>query len=274
MGIFGFSMLRGRRQKTGGYEDPQTEATLRVALAEPAAPGEDESYRRLMTVIADDLRLRQPTYQHNWSWIPVTSVALAGMILAIIAYDAGFNHGQIANTVAVNKPSVAQHNAAAPPAMILPQDNAAKGSGVKIEELPKKPDDTPHNSIAAWFTSVTLSREEQDFVTFADQKADKGDWGGAVNLLVQMADKDPKSDVAITAVDVAAGLRKTNLKDDAGALDLYKRERQICDELLADTQDADRRDQLTKWRDRADAGVQSLSDQTPAPTPPSSDGIQ
>jgi hypothetical protein len=266
-------MLRGRRHKSGGYEDPQTEATLRVALTEPAAPGEDESYRRLMAVIADDLRLRQPVRQHNWSWIPTTSVALAGMILSIIAYDAGVQHGRTRVTVAVNPPPVYQQDTSHPRAIVVPPANPPKGSGVKVEEVPQKPAATSRNSIALSFSSVALSKDEQDFVGVADRKADNGDWEGAATTLVQMADKDPKSDVAITAVDLAAGIRKANLKDGPGALALYQRERKMCDDVLTDTQDADRRDQLTKWRDRADAGVQSLNAQPQPDASPSTDAI-
>ena len=263
MGNLRFWTLRGRQQDERICEDPGTEATLRAAMVEPAAPGEDESYHRLMTVVADDLRLRQPVHHRNWAWIPTTSVALAGMILAIIAYDAGVSHGKNSVLSTRNPTNVTETkplNINAPKAYAPKVKPVVRQHRLNVKEVPGAPPVESDNAILAWLQGETLTKDQQEFVRQAGNKADKGDWEGATKSLVQMADVDPSADASINAIHAAAEIRTKCLNDDAGAQTLYQRELDMCDSQLAATQDPDRIALLKDWRSRAELGVALLND--------------
>jgi hypothetical protein len=262
-------MLHGRRQEERICEDPGTVATLRAAMVEPAAPGEDESYRRLMTVIADDLRLRQPVHQRNWAWIPTTSVALAGMILAIIAYDAGVRNGVNLARLHANPPSIARNETPAndiTPTYVPPVKPGVPQPRMKIKEIPGAPPNESSNTILAWLQNETLTKDQQEFVRLAGNKADQGDWDGVTRLLVQMADADPTADASISAIHAAAEIRVNN-SDATGAKSLYEREISMCDTLLASEQDPDHIARLKEWRSRAQSGVADLNAASPSSQP-------
>lgn len=266
MGISSFWMRRGRRHKTGVREDPQTETTLRAALIEPTAPGEEESYHRLMTVVADDLRLRQPVRQHNWGWIPTTSVAFAGVILAVMAYDAGVQHGidttarQLAQqarvTIQDGGGSKVPWNVYVPPKDKKTNPSAPK---LSVKELPNRPADESDNVILAWMPLDGLTRDQRDLLGIAEKKASASDWEGAAKALVQMADQDTTSDAAINALYDAAVIQNTRLHHNSEALDLYQRAVQLCNDQLSKTQDPDRLNQLIAWRGRAELEVRLLT---------------
>ena len=263
MGNLRFWTLCGRRQDERICEDPGTEATLRAAMVEPAAPGEDESYRRLMTVVADDLRLRQPVHQRNWAWIPTTSVALAGMILAIFAYDAGVTNGKNSVRLTINPPSVTQpsaNGASTPKTYVPPVKRDTALPKLDVKEVPRNPPNESNNAILAWLQGETLTRDQQEFVRQAGNKAESGDWEGATKSLVQMADVEPAADASINAIHAAAEIRTKCLNDAAGAQALYQREIGMCDTQLAATQDPDRTALLKDWRSRAELGVALLND--------------
>lgn len=274
MGIIEFWKSHGRRHEIGVYEDPKTEATLRTALAEPTAPGEDESYHRLMGVIADDLRYRQPIRHRNWAWIPTTSVAVAGMVLAVIAYDAGVQHGK-ENAAALyakqNKTITQPIDGKVPWNVYVPLRDAkptAPRPKLDVREVPGNPSSSADNVILAWLPLEGLSRDQRDFVLVASKAADKGNWEGAAKALVQMADQDPNADASISALHAAAEIQTKRLKNNAAALGLYQRELQACDEQLAATDDPDRQRLLTEWRHRAELGVSLLSEAQTGDEPP------
>lgn len=230
-------------------------------MVEPAAPGEDESYRRLMTVIADDLRLRQPVHQRNWSWIPTTSVALAGMILAIMAYDAGVTHGKNSVLFTNNPANVSSNNAASnnnSGSYIPPVKPNVPRPKISVKQIPGEPPKESDNAILAWLQGETLTKDQQEFVRQAGIKADQNDWDGAAKSLVQMADAEPSSDASISAIDAAAQIRTTRLSDDTGAQALYQRELDMCDAQLTDNQDPDRAAVVKEWRSRAELGLALL----------------
>ncbi|HEY3268897.1 MAG TPA: hypothetical protein VGM37_18425 [Armatimonadota bacterium] len=257
----------------GGYESPETEAILRAALAEPAAPGEDDSYRRLMVVVADDLRLRQPAPQRaNWAWIPALSVTAATAVLAVFAYVAGVDHG-IAIADRNNKPIVAvnpQPTVPVPPSRYtpvypLPRPAAPQprtGTPARLNPSPGEP--VPATEFIGSMTSDTLSRDQRDMLAIFVKQYEAREWQSAVNSLKRLAETDPDGDLAANALHGAAEIQRTQLSDAAGAGALYQREIDTLDALLANATEKERKAALQTQRDAAAQALASL----PAPPQP------
>jgi hypothetical protein len=256
-----------RKARGIGVTTPGAEANLRAALTEPAAPGEDESYRRLMGVIADDMRLRHPApVRHGWSWMPVTSVSAAAAIFIALAYTAGVDRG-----VRIAQQSPPQQVATLPPAsepvvphgQYVPPVKAAQPAARPAAPAPKPappspaPDATPMNYIGN-IALEGLSRDQRDMLAIYVRQAEGGEWASAARSLERLANTDPASDVAMTALQGAAEIYRGRLHDNASALGLYQREQQALTEQLASA-DAGHKADLQARLDQVNAGITELN---------------
>lgn len=256
--------LRGR-PGAEGLENAETEATLREALAEPAAPGEDDSYRRLMAVIADDMRLRQPAPQrHAWGWIPALSASATAAILLVFAYSAGVDDGrQFVNhqppTPAQTTPgdAVIPHGKYSPPKVaVLPpaRPEARPRPSLNVEELPPP---SPMNYIGNLLLEG-LSKEQRDMVRVFNEQARADHWENAARTLENLADLDLSSEAAIKALHGAAVIYQNRVKDDVEALRLFQREAEVLDQHLADSDSPERQAALEKQRELALTSINAL----------------
>ncbi len=256
--------LRGR-PGAEGLENAETEATLREALAETAAPGEDDSYRRLMAVVADDMRLRQPAPQrHAWGWIPALSASATAAILLVFAYSAGVDNGlRLADQQAPpaarttdGDPVIPHGKYSAPKITALPTapPEAQPRPSLNVEELPQP---SPMNYIGN-LRLKGLSKEQRDMVRVFNEQARSDHWENAARTLETLADLDLASEAAIKALHGAAVIYQNRVKDDAQALRLFQREAEVLDQQLAATDSPERQAALAKQRELALTSISAL----------------
>jgi hypothetical protein len=263
-----FQKLQPRRTRDAGIATAGAEANLRAALTEPAAPGEDESYRRLMGVIADDMRLRAPApARRGWSWMPVTSVSAAAAIFIALAYTAGVDRGvriarqtppQYVATLPPATEPVVPHGQYVPP--VKPAPTMAQPAPPAPKPAPPSPatDAAPMNYIGN-IALEGLSRDQRDMLAIYVRQAEAGEWASAARSLERLANTDPGSDVAMTALLGAAEIYRGRLHDNASALGLYRREQQALTDQLASAADAGHKSDLQARLDQVRAGIAELA---------------
>lgn len=245
--------LMPRNRRNRGIATAGAEANLRAALAEPAAPGEDESYRRLMGVIAEDLRLRQPAPppRASFAWMPAASVSAAAAILIALAYTAGVDRGvrivqdasptQVATVPPAPEP-VVPHGQYVPPAKPAPTTASVEPPAPTPALQLTSPDDAPQNYIGN-IAMDGLTRDQRDLLALFVRQAQNGEWSSAARSLEHLAATDPDADMALTALQGAAEIYRTRLNDSPSALAVLLRERGTIEtRLAADPADTTRTD--------------------------------
>jgi hypothetical protein len=256
-----------RRQ--GKPELPGDDPVLRAALEIPPAPGEEASYRRLMAVIAEDTLVRQPVpaYRHR-AWAPALSAAAAMAVLLVLAYDLGLHRGQelmrFAQTqtpAPVVKPDVPV-GAYVPPAK--PPASAVKPAP-KPSEKPAEPATRPQASptLLASLIGGGLSQDQKDLLASAQEAMDARDWKSAAQRLVSLAEADPQSDAAITALHAAGMILSRYANDAEGASALFTREAEACEAMLQTETDPVRTAWLQEKLDAAKAAAGPPAEATP-----------
>jgi hypothetical protein len=259
---------RTRKRPEIGIANAGAEANLRAALTAPAAPGEDESYRRLMGVIAEDMRLRRPAapQRASWSWMPVASVSAAAAILVAFAYTAGVDRGvnmarppetpRVAVAPSAPKPLV-PHGLYVPPAKPAGPPAKAPAATVPPTETPAVADATPMNYIGN-IALEGLTRDQRDLLRIYVTQAEGGEWASAARSLERLANTEPGSAVAVTALQGAAEIYRGRLRDNASALDMYQRELKACQDQLAATTDPDRKADLQTHIEQVNTNIAEL----------------
>lgn len=258
-------LLRGR-PGAEGTENPEWEATLREAMTEPAAPGEDASYRRLMGVIADDMRLRRPAPQRRpWAWVPALSASATAAILLVFAYTAGVDQGRrMAQDTAPpvtgetrTGDAVVPHGQYSPPKVAQTPPPAAEKPrpSINVEELPEP---SPMNYIGNLLLDG-LSKEQRELVRLYNEQAKEGHWENAARTLEDLADVDPSSEAAIKALHGAAVIQQSRVRNDAEALRLFQREADALERQLTAAENPEHRAALEKQRELAETSIGALS---------------
>lgn len=248
-----------------GLEHAETEATLREALVEEtAAPGEDDSYRRLMAVIADDMRLRQPAPRRPaWGWVPALSASATVAILLVFAYSAGVDNGRrlVDNgPPPISRPvddGVVPHGQYIPPAPSVPPSSspeARPAPRLSVEELP---DASPMNYIGNLLLEG-LSREQRELVRVFNEQAKAEHWENAARTLEDLAGLDISSEAAVKALHGAAVIYQNRVKDDAQALRLYEREAEALERQIGEATSPEQQAALEKQRELALTSINAL----------------
>lgn len=261
------NLLPWKRREIG-IATAGAEANLRAALAEPAAPGEDESYRRLMGVIAEDLRLRQPAppARAPFAWLPVSSISAAAAILIALAYTAGVDRGvRIGREapqpqVAVLPPApgpVIPRGQYVSPAKPSPPAAAPENPAPAPAAQPAAPESTPMNYIGN-IAMDGLTRDQRDMLAIYVRQAESGAWPSAARSLERLAATDADSDMALTALQGAAEIYRTRLHDNSSALDMYHRERDALQSRLSAAPDDGRRADLKDRLETVNANIAEL----------------
>lgn len=258
-----------RRQ--GKPELPGDDPVLRAALEIPPAPGEEASYRRLMAVIAEDTLVRQPVpaYRHR-AWAPALSAAAAMAVLLVLAYDFGVHRGQqlvrlaqTANTAPVVKPDVPV-GTYVPPAR--PPQSVAQPAPKPTDE-PARPTTRPQPgpTLLASLIGGGLSQDQKDLLASAQEAMDARDWRSAAQRLVSLAEAEPQSDAAITALHAAGMVLSRYANDVQGASALFTREAETCEAMLQTETDPVR----TAWlQEKLDAARAAAEPPAAEPAPP------
>lgn len=244
----------------------ETEQALRAALLAPVAPGEDESYRRLMGVIAEDLHLRQPAPQRpTWAWAPMGSVAAVAAVLAVFAYQLGVDHGVQVARLNDSAPLV-QPEPSSDPGPLVPRGTYTPKpdtSAVKPADIAKPPANTTprlaptsREAILATINIEGLNADQRDLLRAFSTYHRAGEFRLAAQQMERLAETAPDTEVALDAWKAAADLYRTRLNDPATANGLYLRIVDAARTMAGtDAEDPDRAVRLEARRKEAEKNL-------------------
>ena len=191
-----------------------------------------------MAVIAEDTRVRQPVpaYRHR-AWAPAISAATAMAVLLVLAYDFGVHRGQelmrlaqLNHPAPTVQPDVPHGNYVPPSKATAPAAKPAPKPVAKPSEPANRP--SSGSTVLASLIGGGLNADQRDLLASAQESMEARDWKSAAQRLVSLAEADPQSDAAITALH-AAGMVLSRYGDDAeGASALFTREAEACETML------------------------------------------
>lgn len=250
-------IFRGRTQPIA---TPDEEDALYAVMNAYEPVGEDESYHRLMGLIADDLRAQRWAVAPKRNWLPVASLTVTAGILAILAYSVGSWHG--ASIARENFETQIAHNAPVTPSQDTtnPLDST---DNTNIAPMPldtgvAAPAVTPREEVLALVPNDNLNQDQKDTLSVVIRALDEEKWGDAAKNLLRLADSAPGSDIEIYVLHAVSELYANRLNDSDEALNVLLREHTVIVRQLETSQDSGRRAQLQSQKKLVEARIAEL----------------
>ena len=259
------NIFKGRTQQIA---TPDEEDALYAVMNSCEPAGEDESYHRLMGLIADDLRAQRWAVAPKRNWLPVASLTATAGILAFLAYNVGSWHGasiareSFDSQIALNTPVTPSPDTANP----LEMPNNTNVAPSQPDADVTAPMVTPREEFLAMVPNDNLSQDQKDTLSVVIRALDEEKWGDAAKNLLRLADTAPGSDIEIYALHAASELYANRLKASDDALNALLREHTVIVRQLETSQDSARRAQLQSQKKLVEARIAELGSAQPTGT--------